>query len=149
VSAAPRRGAFWASDLPALVVALAILVLDGGLTGGAAAWLAWRWPHWARQAAASTAPAAPAAHPPGPPQDPARSRAESCERLRGLLQSLDGQLERSQVGAPLPQPEVERLVAEGPCTLDSPGVQGALERYRRAFERAGLDPPPILPQVER
>lgn len=91
---------------------------------------------------------APIAHPPAPSQDPQAARADACQRFEGLLRSLDGPLIGQGEPAALGDSVIARLVSETSCRLDDPEVRRELERVRGIYERAGLEPPPILPQVE-
>ncbi|MFH1468672.1 MAG: hypothetical protein ABIO70_30055 [Pseudomonadota bacterium] len=130
--------------------ALAALVLNAGLALGVGIAVLPARADWSA-AVPEGPPLRPptAAHPVAPPPDPAPARAESCGRLQGLFDSLEGQLSREGLVSPVPAARLARLVSEGSCTLDDPAVRAVLDRYRAAFTDAGLAPPPLLPQVER
>jgi len=134
---------------PLLVLAVLALLGQAGLVVAVGISLAVQWPRWTRavEEVQAVTPAA-VAHPPAPAQDPEQARAETCDRLKGLLMSLNGVLVRNGHPEALGETKMRTLVEETNCQLDDPTVRSELERVRAYYESVGLEPPPVLPHLE-
>ena len=131
------------------LVVVGVLLLNIALVVGIAGSLIRNWDAWTRAPSLpEQGSSMPLAHPPAPTVDPAAAQNDTCERMRGLFASLDGQLQRAGGRAPVSADEVERIVGGGHCLLDDPLVRDAFERYRNAFDAAGVEAPPLLPHLE-
>lgn len=84
-----------------------------------------------------------------PHQDPAAAHDDACRRLGSLLRSIDGPLVNHGHPPALGDDTIARLLSQSSCRLDDPLVEAELSRVREIYRLADLEPPPVLPHLER